>query len=85
MLETYQATLLGNYVEWGGDVPPQANHQEKVAVFVTILENVQPASDGKGMAAALEKIAAANSLAEITDPIEWQQEQRLDRALAGRE
>ena len=85
MLETYQATLQGNYVEWGGDIPPQASQQEKVAVFVTILENAQLASDGKAMAAALEKIAAANSLAEITNPVEWQQEQRQDRALVGRE
>jgi hypothetical protein len=37
------------------------------------------------MAEALEKLAAANSMAEIADPVEWQREQRQDRNLPGRE
>ncbi|MEK7830217.1 MAG: hypothetical protein AAB401_03980 [Acidobacteriota bacterium] len=85
MLETYQATLQGNHIEWSGDAPPLALSSEKVSVFVTILDQSKTASNGKAMAEALEKLAAAGSLAEITDPIEWQREQRQDRALPGRE
>ena len=81
MLETYQATLQGNYIEWSGDAPPQVSNNEKIKVFVTILDQSQSASNGKAMADALEKLAAAGSLTEITDPVEWQREQRQDRVL----
>jgi hypothetical protein len=76
MLETYQATLQGNYIEWNSDAPPQAKSSEKLRVFVTIFDESKSVSNGQAMAEALEKLAAANSLTEITDPVEWQGEQR---------
>ena len=85
MLETYQATLQGNYIEWIGDATEQVKSKEKVKIFVTILDESRPASNGKAMAEALEELAAANSLAEIADPAEWEREQRQDRNLPGRE
>lgn len=85
MLETYQATLQGSLIEWSGDAPAAIKSGERMKVFVTILAQSQPASDGKAMAQALEKLAAANSLIEISDPVEWQREQRQERGLPGRE
>lgn len=41
-------------------------------------------SQGKRMAAALEKLAALNTFSEISDPVEWQREQRQDRSLPDR-
>ena len=72
MLETYQATLQGNHIEWSNDAPPWVQSSEKVSVFVTILDQSQTSSNGTAMAKALEKLAAAGSLTEITDPSEWQ-------------
>jgi len=72
MLETYQATLQGNYLEWSGEAPQQTKGAEKVKVFVTILDEPVLASNGRAMAEALEKLAAANSMTEITDPVQWQ-------------
>lgn len=85
MLETYRATLQGNFIEWSGEAPSVVKDDQKLEVFVTILDQPQPVSDGKAMAQALEKLAAANSLGEIIDPVEWQREQRQDRILPSRE
>ncbi|MBP6823579.1 MAG: hypothetical protein KA368_18660 [Acidobacteria bacterium] len=85
MLETYQATLQDNHLEWSDDRRPQLQTTQKVNVFVTILDQSQMTSNGKAMAEALEKLAAAGAVNDITDPIEWQQQQRQDRALPGRE
>lgn len=85
MLETYQATLQDNYLEWRDDHSPQLRRTEKVDVIVTILDQSPKISNGKAMAEALEKLALAGSLAEITDPSEWQREQREERSLPGRE
>lgn len=85
MLETYQATVQGNHIEWSGDIPQQILNNEKLAVTVTILDQSKPVPHGKAMAEALEKLATINSFAEITAPAEWEREQRQDRSLAGRE
>jgi hypothetical protein len=37
------------------------------------------------MAEALERLAAADALSRIEDPVEWQREIRKDRPLPGRE
>lgn len=84
MLETYQATLQGNHLEWCGDSSPSLQSDEKVNVYVTILEQSQISSNGKAMAEALEKLAAVGSLVEISDPAEWQRQERQDRVLPGR-
>lgn len=39
----------------------------------------------KRLAAALERAAALNPFSTIADPVAWQQEQRQDRPLPGRE
>jgi hypothetical protein len=61
MLETYQAILQGNHLEWSDEAPQRIKGAEKVKVFVTILDEPIPASNGRAMAEALEKLAAANS------------------------
>ena len=40
---------------------------------------------GAAMSAALEALAARNSLADIADPVAWQREQRTERSLPERE
>lgn len=40
---------------------------------------------GKTMVAALEKLEASQAVAEIEDPVAWQQEVRRDRPLPGRD
>ncbi len=42
-------------------------------------------NQGKQMAAILQHMADRGSLAEITDPVAWQQKIRQDRPLPGRE
>ena len=43
------------------------------------------ADAGERMAAALEKLAASNAVADIEDPVEWQREIRRERPLPGRD
>jgi hypothetical protein len=89
MLTTYKAILRDNRLEWRGVIPEQLSPDKAVAVHVTILdEPVVPlvdAAQGQRMAAALEQLAAANSLAELDDPVAWEREIRRDRPLPGRE
>jgi hypothetical protein len=89
MLETYQAVLRANQVEWSGDAPPQLAVNEAVRVHITLLDKVDgppaAATQGARMAAALERLAASRSLAGIADAAEWEREQRKDRALPGRD
>ena len=83
MLQTYKATLRGDRLEWSGDAPELLGRGQAVEVHVTILQEVHSLSEteaqGKKMAAALEKLAAANALSTIADPSEWQREQRQER------
>ncbi len=90
MLATYRAVLKGDRLEWRGEIPPETNTERSVPVEVTVLrdERLSPlrTSDaGERMAAALEKLAASNAVAEIEDPVEWQRETRRDRPLPGRD
>lgn len=48
-------------------------------------ENKVKSSQGKRMAAVLQRMADRNALSHIDDPIAWQQETRKDRPLPGRE
>lgn len=84
---TYHATLRGDRLEWNGSGPPPLPPDQPVPVEVTIpvaaaLTDSERAAE---MLAILEKLAARNPFAEITDPVEWQREQRRDRPLPGRE
>jgi hypothetical protein len=87
MFNTYKATLIGEKIEWQGEIPQLLDSEQPVDVFVTILkENVaQKKSQGEKMAEALEKLAAIQALSDISNPEEWQREQRQDRELPGRE
>lgn len=89
MRETYKAILRGDRIEWSGDAPEQLDTQQAVEVYVTILQSTATsstaASNGKAMAEVLEKLAATNSVSEITDPSAWQRDQRQDRVLPGRD
>ncbi|HEY52463.1 MAG TPA: hypothetical protein G4N94_03310 [Caldilineae bacterium] len=89
MLATYKAVLKNNRLEWSGGAPILPSPREAVSVHVTILNDqiVAPKeiAQGKRMAAALEKLAAVQSLTEIADPVAWQREIRRDRALPDRD
>jgi hypothetical protein len=88
VLPTYKAILKDNQLRWSGDVPKQIE-DIAVEVYVTILDTANLDRDtsnrGKNMAAALERLAESNALGEISDPINWQREQRQDRKLPGRD
>jgi len=72
-------------------LPPEK--QTEVLDFVTFLKGrVQAARSasadaqrGKRIKAALETLAELGTFADITDPVEWQRQQRKDRPLPGRE
>ncbi len=84
---TYQAVLRGNQLEWSSDAPPHPPPGAAVPVQVTLLDEPTaslPQSQGERMAAALEQIAHAQSLAGL-DAAQWQQDTRTDRTLPQRE
>lgn len=89
MIRTYRAILRGNNLEWNGDAPECLDSEKAVEVQVTILKEAAIPSvtlaRGKGMAEALEKLAAIDALSEISDPSTWQREQRQDRSLPDRD
>lgn len=89
MLQTYKATLRGNHLEWSGDAPEYPEKEQPVKVYVTILLEAASSSSsmaqGKRMAAVLEKLVSINALSGISDPAEWQRDQRQDRALPDRD
>jgi len=87
MTATYEAILRGDRLEWSGEEPPHI--AEAVAVQVTILETplaaTADARRSQRVAAALERVAARDTLAAIADPVAWQRELRQERPLPGRE
>jgi hypothetical protein len=89
MLRTYKAILRGNLLEWSGEAPEYPEKEQAVEVHVTILREAADSqrvmAQGKRMAAALEKLAALDTLSEISDPSAWQREQRQDRSLPDRD
>jgi hypothetical protein len=89
MLETYQAILHGDRLEWSGEGPGHLQANQAVRVHVTILDKATnpPPATGRGprMAAALEELAAIQALKEIGDPAAWERETRQDRPLPGRD
>ena len=85
MLPTYPAILSNDHLRWTGETPPPLPDQ--VRVHVTLLDTPSAPAPGQGarMAAALERIAARGGLTTIADPVQWEREQREERALPGRE
>jgi len=86
MQSTYKATLRGDRIEWGEDVPDQIRGHAGLTVFVTIPNQPGIAEDTRGprMAEALRRLALSGGVPSIADPSKWQREQREDRELPGR-
>jgi len=87
---TYRAVLIGDRLEWRGEIPPEMARGREVAVNVTILRDERfsarrEANAGERMAAALGKLAASRAVDSIEDPVAWQREVRRDRTLPGRD
>jgi len=89
MLETYQAVLRANRIEWSGDAPPQLSSDQAVRVYVTFLDKIADSAPGNAqgarMAAALERLAANRTLPAEMDAAAWERDVRQDRPLPGRD
>jgi len=86
MLNTYQAILRENRLEWAEKVPEHLMTGQPIQVYVTVLDQPPTIPNrGKRMAEFLERLAASNAFKDIADPVEWQREIRKDRPLPGRE
>ena len=78
--------MKGNLLEWANEVPRQGDRP--VRVYVTLQEEPSTLSAEfrrQRIVEILEKIAANNVFADISDPVEWQQDLRQDRPLPGRD
>lgn len=86
MHPTYKATLRRDRIDWEDDVPEHIRSQAVLTVFVTILNQSGLAEETSGppMAEALERLALKGGVSSITDPAQWQREQREDRNVPGR-
>ena len=86
MQRIFEAILKGNLLEWANEVPRQGDRP--VRVYVTLQEEPSTLSAEfrrQRIVEILEKIAANNVFAEISDPVEWQGDLRQDRLLPGRD
>lgn len=81
MTNSYRATLKGNTLEWHSRVP---SNKEAVEVSVVMLESTQQQVQGQRMAQALQALADSKVFDRL-DAVNWQQEQRKDRALPNRD
>ena len=82
MSRTYRAILRGDRLQWTDDAPDSS---AALPVDVTVVEMPGNGSGGKGMADALEKIAARGGIRSIPDAAAWQREIRNDRPLPDRD
>ena len=85
MLESYEATLQGDHIEWGEVRPSEAEANRKVRVTILVHADEPQLPNGKEVAAIFNRLAAMNAFSYIDDPVAWQREQRVDRPLPGRE
>lgn len=88
MSATYKAWLKEeNLLDWRGGMPPK--HANTIPVLITILDepaNAPASSSTRRCVDCLSRLAAnPASLAAIQDPVKWQQVQRRERGLPGRE
>ncbi len=85
MLETYEATLQGNHLEWGDVRPSQAEANQKVRVTIFVHAEEPQVPNGVEVAAIFNRLAAMNAFSSIDDPVAWQREERKDRPMPFRE
>ena len=86
MQRLFEAILKGNLLDWANEVPTQGDRP--VRVYVTLQEERSTLSAEfrrQKIVEILEKIAANNVFADISDPVEWQRDLRQDRPLPGRD
>ena len=86
MQRIFEAILKGNLLEWANEVPRQGDRP--VRVYVTLQEERSTLSAEfrrQKIVEILEKIAANNVFADISDPVEWHRELRQDCPLPGRD
>ena len=85
MLPTYPAILCEDHLVWTGETP--TGLPARARVHVTVLDPLTSAVSGQGsrMAAALELVAGRGGIAAISDPLQWEREERKERDLPGRE
>ena len=86
MQRIFEAILKGNLLEWANEVLRQGDRP--VRVYVTLKEEPSTLSAEfrrQRIVEILEKIAANNVFAEISDPVEGQRDLRQDRPLPGRD
>ena len=89
MLQSYDAVLKDNHLEWSGQSSPIIAPGASVRVQVTVLEpekmDVQVAFRRTAeMIAALQEIASRGGVQGISDPVAWEREMRAERELPGR-
>jgi len=71
MLTTYKATLYGNKIEWGKDIPREVALGKTVTVQVTILDkSLSTEKQGQQMAELLSKLAKSHTFANL-DAQNW--------------
>jgi len=80
MQSIYKAIVRGDRIEWEDDVPEQIRAQQALTVLVTVVDQPSAADDTRGprMAEVLQRLAASGGVTSITDPSQWQREQRQD-------
>lgn len=92
MLQTYEAVLNGDRIEWSGSGPGPVAAGRPFRVQVTFLD--QPMSEAEELERRKRAVAALRALAALpadqrvglpTDPVARQREMRKDRPLPGRE
>ncbi|MEG4343483.1 hypothetical protein QUB70_09360 [Microcoleus sp. A003_D6] len=86
MQRIFEAILKGNLLEWANEFPRQGDRP--VRVYVTLQEERSTLSAEfrrQRIVEILEKIAANNVFADISNPVEWQRDLRQDRPLLGRD
>lgn len=84
MLETYKAIIHGDKIEWEKDAPQILDEKNSIAVYITVIDEIDNLPDGKKMAEVLQTLALKGGISAIENPSEWQREQRRERNLAGR-
>ena len=82
MLTTVKAAIEGERIEWQENVDAIVPANQRLNVLVTILQDsLQDSSEERTRrrVAALERLAARDPFAAISNPEEWQREVRQDR------